>query len=152
MTGNGKTMIWLREHVSYSRDGCLFWPFSRKVNSGYGQLGYRGKMYYAHRLMCELAHGAPPTPKHEAAHSCGNGGIACVNPRHLSWKTSSENHRDRRAHGTAATNTTGKVGKLSVAQKRRLVELAGRKTKTEIAAVLGVNRRTVARWIGRLSA
>jgi hypothetical protein len=76
-------------------------------------LGYLGDTLYAHRLMCQLAHGDPPTPDHIAAHSCGRGHEGCVNPNHLSWKTYSENELDKRVHGTTRNPWWGKKGKLT---------------------------------------
>jgi hypothetical protein len=96
--GTGATFRWLKGHLEYEGDDCLIWPFCRDPGNGYGRLGYNGKPYWAHRFMCELAHGESPTPKHEAAHSCGNGHEGCVNPRHLSWKTRAENQADRYIH------------------------------------------------------
>src|SRR4051812_5100930 len=96
--GKGEAVAWLREHALYCGDDCLIWPFSRA--RGYGNFGYLGKNIYAHRFMCELIHGPAPTPDHHAAHSCGNGHKACVNPMHITWKTSSENMRDKELHGT----------------------------------------------------
>lgn len=90
---------WLLAHRDYFGEQCLVWPFSR-VPQGYGNLGYFGKVRYAHRVMCELANGAAPTPQHQACHSCGNGHGGCVSPRHLSWKTPRENQLDRRRDGT----------------------------------------------------
>lgn len=88
---------WLREHVGYQKDWCLIWPFACG-QSGYGQFWSEGKVHRAHRYMCQARHGRPPTPKHQAAHSCGN--TKCINPNHLSWKTASENQFDRHSHGT----------------------------------------------------
>lgn len=96
--GKGRAVAWLREHASYEGDDCLLWPFGT-YRGGYGQFGHDGKMHKAHRFMCELVKGPPPTPTHECAHSCGVAG--CVNPHHLSWKTKSENELDRRRHGTS---------------------------------------------------
>jgi hypothetical protein len=96
--GKGAGYKFLLDHVSYQGDDCVIWPFTR--TRGYAYVGVNGKIRIAHRFMCELAHGAPPTPKHHAAHSCGRGDEGCVNPRHLSWKTVSENMLDRRKHGT----------------------------------------------------
>src|SRR5215471_14726746 len=90
---------WIQERVGHAGDDCLQWPFSRS-SSGYGILFHEGKVVYAHRTMCELANGKPPTPKHHASHSCGRGHLGCVNPRHLEWKTAAENQQDRRKHGT----------------------------------------------------
>ena len=90
----------LLAHKSYTGDDCLIWP-NRRNNFGYGEAYVDGKMRRAHRVMCHLVHGAPPTPGHYAAHSCGNGHLACVNPNHLSWKTPSENQQDMVRHGRA---------------------------------------------------
>lgn len=100
--GKGAAIAWLRAHVEHQGDDCLIWPFSRNPVSGYGYFSYNGEgPRRAHRFMCELAHGAPPTPAHEAAHSCGKGHEGCIHPCHLSWKTHAENQRDRARHGTA---------------------------------------------------
>ncbi len=92
--GKGRAMAWLLAHVDYRYDDCLKWPFSRDSH-GYGQLGHEGKVFKAHRKLCELKHGPAPSPDHEAAHSCGRGHQGCINPNHLSWKTRSANQQDR---------------------------------------------------------
>lgn len=142
--GQGHNYKWLLAHVSHNDDACLIWPFSRN-NTGYGQLGYLGKMRKAHRFMCELAHGEPPSPKHEASHSCGNGMRGCVNPRHLGWKTRSENQLDRRRHGTAKTNKWGAGGKLSEADKAEIRALRGKMTQAKMALKFGVHFETISR-------
>jgi hypothetical protein len=98
LRGRGRCMAWLLAHVDYRHDDCLKWPFSRD-NHGYGQLGHEGKVFKAHRKMCELKNGAVPSPDHEAAHSCNRGHQGCINPNHLSWKTRSANQQDRTGHG-----------------------------------------------------
>lgn len=140
--GEGKTIQWLRDHVGYSADYCLIWPFCRNPN-GYGQFGYLGEPHYAHRYMCELAHGAPPSPDHEAAHSCGNGHGGCCNPKHLSWKTRSENLLDCRQHGTQARSFHGSRGRLTDEQVQQIRDLKGKKTQAEIAGIFGVSEPTV---------
>lgn len=99
LKGKGRNLAWLKEHVGHASDECLIYPFS-KTYQGYGQVGYFGKVRKAHRVMCELAKGPPPTPEHHAAHNCGKGHLGCVNPRHVDWKTPSENRMDQFAHGT----------------------------------------------------
>src|SRR5258708_32092031 len=90
--GAGAGIAFIRKHVSYEGDECLLWPLSCK--NGYGMVGYLNKLLHAHRVMCELAHGKPPTRKHIAGHSCADRNPlfwkSCVNPNHLSWKTNSE--------------------------------------------------------------
>lgn len=140
--GNGKTIQWLRDHVDYNADYCLVWPYNRNPN-GYGQLGYLSKTYYAHRLMCEMAHGPAPDPEHEAAHSCGNGHGGCANPKHLSWKTRSGNLLDCREHGTQVRNIYGSMGRLTGAQVQEIRDLKGKKTQAEIAAIYGIHEPSV---------
>lgn len=78
-------------------EDCILWPFSRHKD-GYGKARHGGKNGCAHRIVCELVHGAPPSETHQAAHQCGNS--ACVNPRHLRWATPLENGQDKVAHRT----------------------------------------------------
>ena len=100
--GKGEAVKWLRDHVRWTDETeCLIWPFFRHPTSGYGYFGFNGKHYKAHRFMCGMVCGPPPTPEHVTAHECGKGHLGCVNPHHLSWKTRLENQRDRRRHGTA---------------------------------------------------
>jgi hypothetical protein len=103
MTG----LEFLKAHANYQGDDCLIWHLFRDHN-GYGRVGIpkgfkgstRTRVRWAHRIICEIAHGPPPSDTHEASHSCGRGKHGCINPRHLSWKTPSENQRERRKHGT----------------------------------------------------
>lgn len=139
------TVAWLRANASYQGDDCLIWPFSI-VGRGYGHFAVNGVHHYAHRFMCELVNGAPPSPKHQAAHSCGNGHKACVNPRHLSWATNSQNQLDRRKHGTNARGGTGWVGKVTDQQIAIMRDLRGKKSQVEIAAMLGVSPGCVEYW------
>lgn len=134
---------WICEHVSYNEDDCLIWPFSR--NRGYGNLKYGDKIHYAHRVMCTLAHGDPPTPKHEAAHSCGNGRNGCVNPKHLSWKTRAENHDDAFKHGTAYTPRGLPRAKLTKDKAIEIHSLKGVLSQNKIAKQFGVTYSTVSK-------
>lgn len=93
-TGRGIPLSWIEQHKDYVGDGCLKWPFSGTPN-GYGKVNIGGRESVASRVMCEAAHGAPPTAKHEACHTCDNGHLACMNPLHLYWGTRSQNILDR---------------------------------------------------------
>lgn len=78
---------WLKEKSFYTGDDCVEWPFS-KWHNGYGQFRWKG-LAGAHRIMCYMVYGPPPTSKHQAAHSCSK--KLCVTPRHLSWKLPKDN-------------------------------------------------------------
>jgi len=106
-----------------------------------------GERYYAHRFMCELVHGRAPTKHHQAAHSCGNGHLGCVNPNHISWKTRSGNQLDCRQHGTQAKFNGARMPAATAAQIR---DLKGIKLQREVAEQFGVSESAVSDiWTGR---
>lgn len=140
--GQGKGIKILRAHVGHTGDGCLIWPMGRD-DKGYGIVGYLGKVYKASRLMCILAHGEPPTPMHEAAHSCGNGHIGCFHPQHVSWKTGSENQHDSIQHGTFGRKPGCARFKLTLAQVAHIRSMKGQKTQRELGAEFGVSSETI---------
>lgn len=113
---------------------------------GYGMINVDGKKAYANRVMCELAHGSPPSLTHEAAHSCGKGNEGCVNPNHLYWGTRADNARDMVGHGASCRGDKSGRRKLSTAQvldiKRRLD--AG-EDPAALAEQFGVIRNTIYR-------
>lgn len=84
--------------VPFKGDECLYWPF-KVPKEGYPSFWHNGKSHRAHRYVCEAKNGLPPTAAHEAAHSCGNGHLGCINPGHLRWATRKENAADRSLHG-----------------------------------------------------
>lgn len=85
---------WLEQHLDHAeREFCLIWPLTRAQN-GYPTAG-KNNAIRPHRIMCEHRNGPPPTPSHQAAHSCGKGHLGCVNPWHLNWKTPAENQIER---------------------------------------------------------
>lgn len=134
--GKGRNAKWIFDHVGYQGDDCLKWPFSTDKRVGRGTLGFMGRIMWAHRFMCELAHGMPPPDKPQASHKCGNGHLGCVNPRHLEWKSNEENSQDKITHGT----TRKKGGKnLKPAQIIELKSLKGKMAQTAIAARFGVS-------------
>lgn len=140
--GRGKTAQWLRDRQDYDGSECLIWPFYIDPVRGYGPMGYEGKMTKAHIFMCKLINGERPTPKHEAAHSCGNGRIGCVHPKHLSWKTKKQNALDKVAHGTASWGDRVSRWKLTpeqVSEIRRTQDA----TVTSLADRYRVDRSTI---------
>lgn len=120
---NGEPLKFLLESLSTDTDDCIHWPYA-KVPSGVGRLLYNGKLSIASRVVCELAHGKPPTPKHEAAHLCGKGHEGCINHKHLRWKTKLENEADKIAHGTLLAGEKHNCVKLTVEQVREIRTLS----------------------------
>ena len=138
---------WIEEHAAWDGDGCLLWPFG--VNEmGRGQLSYAGRQMSAPRVMCIIAHGPPPTPAHEAAHSCGMGHKGCVNPRHLRWATRSENIADQIEHGTLRRGSAVNTSKLTPDDVRAIRARDG-ETGAAVAADYGVSPSAIwAIWNG----
>ena len=114
-TRSGAGTKFIRENIDCVDDDCLIWPFYR-TPTGYGDVNFPHIEGQAHRVMCILAHGKPPSAKHEAAHSCGKGHCGCINPRHLSWKIRIDNIRDKAGHGTQLWGEQVHFAKLTIEQ------------------------------------
>lgn len=138
-----KTVVFYETVVlAHNSRECLAWPFARSA-AGYGQINTGGSVQYVHRLACEAMHGAPPTPAHEVAHSCGNGHLGCVNRHHLSWKTKLENAADRLLHGTVLRGENAPHVILTEKDVLEIVALKGTMMQTDIAKMYGVALETV---------
>lgn len=137
--GKSQGAEWLKAHAQYDGEQCLIWPFS--LTRGYGIFVLLQKKHHAHRYMCELVNGSAPTPEHHAAHSCGKGAFGCVHPKHVSWKTPSENQMDKHEHGTVWRQTAR--SKLSPHQVLEIRSLKGKMTQDEIARLYGVGRQNI---------
>jgi hypothetical protein len=149
----GKSPSPKREAARYFRDvvlthsggECLIWPYLRTAH-GYGILfnSKTRRNEIVSRKACEAANGPPPTPNHEAAHSCGKGHLGCVSPGHVSWKTHAENLHDMIAHGTVPHGEKGPGAKLTEDQVRAIrIRLSNGDRQPVIADAFGVARRTI---------
>lgn len=128
--------------LPFAGDDCLKWPYST-TPKGYGIVTHKGRKVVASRLLCELVHGAPPSPAHEAAHGCGKGHEGCVNPRHLRWATRTENERDRAKHGTDNSGARHPAAKLSAADVREIRRMKGLVPQSHVAAQFGIHQSQV---------
>jgi hypothetical protein len=148
--GEGKAYQWILAHQDYPhKDWCLIWPFARDKH-GRGMMGYNGASYWAHRFMCRLVNGDPPTADHTAAHNCGNGHGGCVSPHHLAWKTQADNLEDCRAHGTLVRHRGGNVRRVLPEEIMAIRDARGFQTQGQLAAKFGVSEGTISDiWHGR---
>ena len=126
--------------LPFDGDECLIWPFAKNA-AGYGWMRHNGKTRLVSRIVCEHEHGPPPTPKHEAAHSCGKGHEGCVSRKHLEWKTPKENAADKLLHGTSRRGECNSATKLTEAQVLRI--RASTKLQRELAEEYGITRSAV---------
>lgn len=129
--------------LQHEGDDCLVWPFYC-TKEGFARIGAGGKMRLVHRLVCEIVNGPPPTPEHEAAHSCGHGMFGCVSPHHVSWKTKAENEADKKAHGTHCFGSRLSRTRLNEDQVREIRSLKGTATQEEIGRRFGVTTGAIA--------
>lgn len=151
-TLDGAPLKYLLDHMW--DDDCPKWPFFRNK---YGRptityKGNRGKLVA--RVVCEMVHGAPPTPLHEAAHSCGKGHEGCFGAKCLSWKTRSENVADAIRHGTWNHGEKVIFSKLTEVQAREILKLKPASSfyslATPIAEKYGVSQDAIAQiWLGK---
>lgn len=130
--------------LKYEEDVCLIWPFA-KTKAGYGKVVRKGKVGHVSRFLCEDTYGPPPTPIHEAAHSCGRGHEACVTKGHLSWKTPAQNAADKFIHGTHNRGEKHVSSKLKEENVREIISLKGIETQRSLADRFGVRQQTISR-------
>lgn len=129
--------------LSHSGESCLTWPLAVDKD-GYARGRVSGTPTdRAHRVVCILAHGDPPSPAHEAAHSCGRGHLGCVSPRHLSWKLPIANAADRIEHGTHLRGDRGSARKLSWADVDKIRGLKGTMSTEAIGVQFGVSQTNI---------
>lgn len=132
--------------IPVSGTGCITWPFM-KNNKGYACLNVKSGSRLVSRLLCKKRNGAPPTTRHQAAHSCGNGHLACVAPWHLSWKTRKENMADTKIHGTHRFGEQAPGGaKLTTPDVRQIRKLLRREISQQvIGTMFGVSQGAISR-------
>lgn len=143
-TAPGEAFADIEAALHSDTDECVFWLRAKKPD-GRGNIKYQGRFYTPARLVCILAYGAPPAPSLEAAHSCGNGHLSCINPRHLRWATPVENAADREMHGRQVKGSMCHMAKLAerdIPTIRRLLQSG--MTLQAIANRYRVNRQSIA--------
>lgn len=137
----GEAPRYLRDVVLlYEGDDCLIWPYAR-TGAGYGHLSIDGENILVSRIACEAEHGLSPTPWHDAAHSCGNGHLACCTRKHVRWATPKENQQDMVLHGKSQQGERQHAAKLTDDSVRFI--RASKQTNTELAEKFGTSRAAI---------
>jgi hypothetical protein len=130
--------VFIAKAITYEGDDCLIWPFYLN-RDGYAYVPRFGGL--VSRYICKKVHGAPPTPKHEAAHSCSN--PPCINNRHLRWATHKENAAD---DCCGEDNYHSKLTKEQVLDIRRLAHTT---PQWQIARIYGIIQKHVSDIINK---
>lgn len=139
---DGGPQKFIENAIVYAGNDCLIWPYSNK-NTRYPIVNRNGRSIAVHRIVCELAHGPSPSPKHEVAHGCGKGLIGCVAPNHLRWATRVENSSDKIIHGTFCCGEKHGNAKLTKKDVIEIRSLIGDRKTQEIANLYGISRQNV---------
>jgi hypothetical protein len=127
---------------------CWNWTGS-VIKVGYGQIGFRGKRFYTHRLIYELYFGPIPAGLF-VCHHCDN--RRCCNPDHLFLGTPKDNSRDMVSKGRSckgrpqppSAHMTGEAhgrSRLTARQVQEIRDLyaAGNLTQVQIGKAFGVS-------------
>lgn len=130
-------------------DECILWPFRAHYKNKYGSVFFNGKLTGAHRAVCILYHGDPPSNKHEAAHICG--ARNCVNPRHIRWATARENAADKIAHETSGNGEQNPMAKLKSSDVVKIKMARGKISASKLADIFQCSPRLIrAIWQGKM--
>lgn len=151
---NGRTS-WgeLKRLAAIETDECVVWPYATAGQRGYG-LTYApgGEKRYCHREAL-LRRSSPPSPeKRYAIHGPCNNPL-CMNYRHLSWGTPSQNNLDRRRDGTAPLGEANGIARLTERDVKRIRDRykQGDISQEQLASQYGVATMTVNRAIRGIS-
>lgn len=117
---------------------CLEWPFAK--NNGYGRIDLGPRQMFAHTYVLTLTKGPRPSPKHEAAHLCGN--RLCCNPKHIRWATPTENSQDKIVHGTSRRGESSPHCKITDKQVEEIRSSVG-VSHDELAKIYGCSRNYI---------
>lgn len=138
----GEAQTFLVNALSFDGEGCLFWPFFR-TKEGYGAIHLRGRCQIVSRVVCEREHGPPPSNLMEAAHSCGNGHLGCVNRHHLRWASYAENRIDMVNHGRSNRGEKNPQSKLTRNQVSEIRAASRAGSHREIGDKYGVSASAI---------
>lgn len=114
-TKNGSIPLFIEAAKSYAGDDCLIWPFA--TVKGYACARIDQKTEYVCQIICEHAHGAPPEGKPWALHSCDNGHLGCIAPKHLHWGDAKDNGAEMAKRGRSCKGMSNHDRKYLGARK-----------------------------------
>ncbi len=147
---NGEALRFFREVLTYDGDDCQRWPYITDQN-GYGKVHIGDRLLLVSRQICEEVHGPAPSPRHEAAHSCGHGNQGCCTKQHLSWKTHAGNMADMVDHGTSPRGERNGQAELTADEVLEIRALSGVHSHRVIGKMFDISRQHVGGIINKRS-
>lgn len=138
----GEPLKFLRAAITNPGEECIVWPYG-KTRGGYGSVWFEGRKCRAHRVALILYSGERPKPGIEVAHAVECHNPACINPRHLRFATTSENHADKVLNGTLRKGAAVNFAKLKEADVVKI--RADHRVHATIAKDFGVSQTQVSR-------
>lgn len=135
------------QHVT-KEDADKCWLFRGTLwPHGYGQMKYRRKKYFAHRVSYEIHYG-PLARDQRVLHKCDV--PQCCNPNHLFAGTQADNVADMIQKGRNRVGEAHPNAKTSAAEVIKMRELASSgMTVSEISKLLGTKRTQVSDIVSR---
>lgn len=140
---NGAILDLIRATIEEDPDHCVFLGSRRTVK-------WRGRERSTSPVVLELAGMGQPPEGMEACHSCGNGHLGCITPRHLRYDTHKANHDDSIEHGTAVfpPNHVGSANPSSLLVESQVISIialiaAGDRTDASIGKEFAVSASTI---------
>lgn len=129
---------WLKEHVTFSGDECLFFP--AMVAGRIERVKYNFREQAAARAMLLMTQGLPKDKAALATHKCGNGHLSCVNPAHLKWGSASDNRNDAVVHNGPSEFIAGMDPAVvrEIYEDRRLVKVLAHEYQIPASVVSGI--------------
>lgn len=140
---DGERLRFFEQAKEYLGDECLIWPYGASNGRAYIPHPKTRVTSQVNRLLCEHAYGPPPTPDHQAAHSCGKGQLGCIARNHLRWATPKENNDDKKIHGTVLRGEAVPGAKLSEAKVIEIRKLWPEVSPRELGERFGVHATTI---------
>lgn len=116
----GEVVNFLSDAISSNTQECILSPYSRN-KGGYSRVNIKGKTILSHVFVLESVSKKKLKINNEVIHSCGNGHLGCVNPKHLSWGTREQNVKDAILHGSKHSGSK-KFSDREVSEMRKLLK------------------------------
>jgi HNH endonuclease len=120
---------WIQNHIHLETDDCIIWPFALE------------KAQELCRWVCTIHYGKVPDNMWACHGPCQN--RRCINYRHLSWQTPSQNAEDMYRDGTMQSGEKCVTHKLKLNEVNEIRKLYRIYTQKELGKMFRVNQSTI---------